>query len=74
MLVNKYKMFDLDKILEITNDVQNKSNKDLLLAIETLSTEFEKTKELIIDLTRHLDLVEEMYNTVNNEMGKRIRK
>ena len=48
MLVNKYKMFDLDKILEITNDVQNKSNKDLLLAIETLSTEFEKTKELII--------------------------
>jgi hypothetical protein len=67
-------MFDLDKILEITNDVQNKSNKDLLLAIETLSTEFEKTKELIIDLTRHLDLVEEMYNTVNNEMGKRIRK
>jgi hypothetical protein len=74
VLVNKYKMFDLDKILEITNDVQNKSNKDLLLAIETLSTEFEKTKELIIDLTRHLDLVEEMYNTVNNEMGKRIRK
>jgi hypothetical protein len=67
-------MFDLDKILEITNDVQNKSNKDLLLAIETLSTEFEKTKELIIDLTRHLDLVEDMYNTVNNEMGKRIRK
>jgi hypothetical protein len=67
-------MFDLDKILEITNDVQNKSNKDLLLAIETLSTEFEKTKELIIDLTRHLDLVEDMYNMVNNEMGKRIRK
>lgn len=67
-------MFDLEKILEVTNDVQNKSNKDLLLAIETLSIEFEKTKELIIDLTRHLDLVEGMYNTVNNEMGKRIRK
>ena len=46
------------KLIEIANDVENKSNKDLLIVADELSEEFEKTKELIIDLTRHLDGVE----------------
>jgi hypothetical protein len=67
-------MIDLNKIVEISNDAENKSNKDLYSTLEILSNEFEKTKILIVDLTRHLELVEGMYNDINKEIGKRIRK
>jgi predicted RND superfamily exporter protein len=59
------------KLIEIANDVGNKSNKDLVIVADELSEEFEKTKELIIDLTRHLDGVETLYNKVNKELEKR---
>jgi uncharacterized membrane protein YgaE (UPF0421/DUF939 family) len=62
-----------DKIIEIINDVENKSNKDLLEISNILEVEFDKTKELIIDLTRHLDTVEKLYNTVANEIEKRTK-
>lgn len=67
-------MLDLKKIVEVSNDVENKSNKDLFSSLEILSIEFEKTKSLIVDLTRHLELVEDMYNNINKEIGKRTRK
>lgn len=60
-----------DQILEIVKDIENKSNKDLLESLYLLSDEFEKTKTLIIDLTRHLDSIESMYNKINNEIKKR---
>jgi hypothetical protein len=60
-----------NKILDIANDVENKSNKDLLNVLGELHTEYEKTKDLIISLTRHLDSVEILYNKVNEEIGKR---
>jgi hypothetical protein len=60
-----------EKLIEIANDVQNKSNKDLVIVANELSEEFEKTKELIIDLTRHLDGVESLFNKVNKELEKR---
>jgi len=59
------------KLIEIANDVENKSNRDLTVVAEELSDEFEKTKQLIIDLTRHLDGVESLYNKVNKEIEKR---
>jgi hypothetical protein len=59
------------KLIEIANDVQNKSNKDLVIVADELSEEFEKTKELFIDLTRHLDGVESLFNKVNKELEKR---
>jgi uncharacterized membrane protein YgaE (UPF0421/DUF939 family) len=62
-----------EKIIEIINDVENKSNKDLLEISNILEVEFDKTKELIIDLTRHLDTVEKLYNTVANEIEKRTK-
>lgn len=62
------------KLLEIANDVENKSNKDLFFAINELNSEFEKTKKLIIDLTRHMESVESLYNKVNLEAQKRIKK
>ena len=63
-----------EKILEIVENLQDKSNKDLFLTIEEINKEFDKTKEIIIDLTRHLDNLEKIYNEVNNEIGKRVKK
>ena len=63
-----------NKLIEISNDAENKSNNDLFNAEKELYEEFEKTKQLIIDLTRHLDSVESLYNKVNREIEKRIRK
>lgn len=64
---------ELNKIIEISNDVENKSNKDLFSSLEILSLEFEKTKTLIVDLTRHLESVELMYDKINKEIGKRVK-
>mgnify|MGYP003327802703 CR=1 FL=1 len=38
-----------------------------------LKSEYNKTKELIIDLTRHLDVIENLYNNVNEELKKRTK-
>lgn len=65
---------DKDELLEIVNNVEHKSNKDLDSCLLSLTNEFNKTKELIIGLTRHLDGVTELYNKVNDELGKRIIK
>lgn len=62
-----------DKVIEISTDVKNYSNASLIDARNFLIDEFEKTKKLIIDLTLHMDGVEELYNKVNNEIGKRIK-
>jgi len=62
---------DSQLLIEVANDVENKSNNDLLLAATELYDEFENTKQLIIDLTRHLDSVEILYNRVNKEIEKR---
>ena len=63
---------DKDKITEIVKNVSDKPNKDLLEARTILLDEFTKTKELIIDLMRHLEIVEEYYETINKEIGNRL--
>lgn len=65
---------DKNRILDIVSDVENKSNKDLFSTLNVLNEEFEKTKTLIVDLTRHLDIVEGHYNLINKEIEKRIKK
>lgn len=62
---------DKNKILDIVENIENKSNKDLLEARGILEAEFDSSKELIINLTRHLESVEEFYNKINKEIGKR---
>lgn len=62
-----------DKIFEIAKNPQDHSNKVLVECRDLLIDEHEKTKTLIIDLTRHLDGVEELYDKVNNELGKRTK-
>jgi hypothetical protein len=63
---------DKDKIIDIVKNVKNKSNKDLIESRDILFIEFEKTKELIINLTRHLDSVQADYEVINKEIGNRL--
>ena len=70
LLVLHIKM-EKEKLIDIATDVKNKSNGDLFLVEKELYDEFEKTKSLIIDLTRHMESISELYNNVNTEIGKR---
>ena len=63
-----------EKIINIAKNVTDKSNKDLFLVETVLYDEFQKTRELILDLVTHLDNVETLYNNVNSEIEKRTRK
>ena len=64
---------NVEKINEILKNASIKSNKDLIDCRDALADEFEKTKTIVIELTKHLDVVEENYNIVNNEIGKRTK-
>lgn len=60
------------KVLKILSDYKNTSNKDLVEVMDFLQSDFEKTKDLIVKLTRHLDVTEESYNKVFEEYKKRM--
>lgn len=62
-----------EKFVEIAKDYENRSNKDLVEARDFFILEFDELKKLIIDLTRKLEVVEDLYNNVNNELNKRYR-
>lgn len=65
---------DKDKIIHIINNVHDTPNKDLIQAQSTLLNEFNETKKLILSLTDHLDSVIKTYDTINDEIGKRLGK
>ncbi len=65
---------NIEKLIDVAKDYENKSNKDLFDAVNILHDEYEKTKEIIIELTKHLDNIEYYYNKVNDEVGKRLKK
>jgi len=60
-----------EKIKEILIDHKSKSNKDLVLAMDFLSKEFDTTKKLVIELTKKLDKLESTYNKILNEYESR---
>ncbi len=62
-----------EKIMEIISDPDIKSNKDLNECIGILNDEFEKTKTLILSLTKHLDAVEDAYDKINKELSNRFK-
>lgn len=64
---------DKNEIIEISNDVENRSNKDLVNSRDFLIEEFQKTKDIIIDLTRHLESIENLYDKINKELEKRTK-
>ena len=61
-----------EKLIEIIKDYKNKSNKDIFLALDFLYEDFNKTKELLVKLTYHLDSTENSYNKLLDEINNRV--
>jgi hypothetical protein len=60
-----------EKIKEILVEYKSKPNKDLVVALDFLSKEFDETKKLVIELTKKLDKVESTYNKILKEYESR---
>lgn len=53
-----------NNLVEIVKDYKNRSNKDLVLVMEKINSEFEETKKIVINLSKHLDRLEKTYNDI----------
>lgn len=67
----KTEKLDIDKVKEIVADIKSKPNKDLTNVMDFLSQDFDETKKLIIELTYHIDNIENLYNIVLKEYQSR---
>lgn len=67
---NEY-LVQSNQVLEIIRDHKNKSNKDLVLALEFIKKEFDLTKENLLKLTNHIDKLELTYNVLLKEYEDR---
>lgn len=60
-----------DRFLDIINNVGNKSNKDLIDVESFLFEEYEKSKVMVINLTKHMEAIEEVHAKIVEEIEKR---
>jgi hypothetical protein len=65
---------DTKEIKEILENYKNKPNKSLVEVMDFLKDDFDKTKDLIIKLTNHLDNAEKEYNKIYKEYKKRMNE
>ena len=61
----------IEEFNEIIADIKNRSNGDLTKVMDFLSEDFEKTKDLLLKLSVHLDNTEESYNKILKEFNRR---
>lgn len=57
----------------ILDEHTNKSNKDLANILITLESDFNSTKKVILELTETLKELEITYDSVYNELQKRLK-
>jgi hypothetical protein len=62
---------EFEKIVKDLGDLKNLPNTVLIEDMDLLTTDFELTKNNIINLTLYLDKVEEMYNKMLGEYQNR---
>lgn len=60
-----------EKVLEVLSEYKKRPNKELIEVLGFLYQDFEKTKDLILKLTHHLDTTENSYNKILEEINKR---
>jgi hypothetical protein len=60
-----------EKVLDIINNYKDKSNQDLMTAMDFLNQDFESTKKKLFELSTYLDGLEVTYNTLLKEFKKR---
>lgn len=63
-----------EKIKQILVEIKSSPNKDLTSAMDFLQEDFEKTKNLIVKLTYHLDSTEKAYTALYEEYKSRVKK
>ena len=56
---------------EFFKEYKEKSNDEILEIMQKLKDEFEPSKDVMIQLTYHIDDVEKKFNLLNNEIKKR---
>ena len=62
---------NIEQVNEIIQNIDSKSNSDLTKVMDFLRDDFDETKDMIIDLTKHLDNIEKMYDLIHNEFKRR---
>lgn len=62
---------EFENIIELQKELKDQPNSKLIEVMERLTTEFDLTKESIINSTIYLDKVEELYNNVLKEYESR---
>lgn len=62
---------NFDKITKQIPEIKDLPNSELINIMDDLSSEFDRVKQNIIDLTFYLDKIELMYNTTLKEYDLR---
>jgi hypothetical protein len=62
---------ELKNIIDQQSDLKNLPNSELIKSMDLLTTDFESTKQNIINLTYYLDNIEELYNLILKEYQSR---
>jgi hypothetical protein len=62
---------EFEKIIELQKQLKDQPNSKLIEVMEKLTSEFDFTKENIINSTIYLDKVEELYNNILKEYESR---
>jgi hypothetical protein len=63
----KSEKISIEQFNEIVADMKNKGNNDLVKAMDFLTEDFDETKQMIIELSVHLDNIEAVYDKVFKE-------
>jgi hypothetical protein len=60
-----------NKFINVIENIEHKSNKDLFEVEEFLFNQHEELKKYIVDLTLKLESIEKLHNNVLEEIEKR---
>jgi hypothetical protein len=63
---------NVEQVTQIIQEIDSRPNSDLTKVMDFLREDFDETKDMIINLTKHLDNIETMYDLVHNEYKKRV--
>ena len=65
---------ELESIISQRSNLKNLPNATLVEFMDKLTSDFEVTKQNLINLTLHLDKVEEIYNFILKEYQNRVNE
>ena len=69
--IHNMKKEEFENIVNLQNNLKEQPNSKLIEVMDILTTDFELTKENIINLTIYLDKLEELYNNTLKEFQSR---